>query len=311
MRWLFALLLLVPVAIHAADSPTRSDRIRVLIVDGFSNHDWKLTTKLLRGILAANGRFDVDVSTTPATRDDPAWAQWRPKFSNYDVVIQTCNNLGNGLEWPDVVREDFARYVRDGGGVYIFHSAQNSFRGWKEYEQITGLLWRDKNYGPSIRIDEKGDVVRIPPGEGENTGHPARIEGVIVRLGDHPIHKGLPRAWKTPTLEVYRYCRGPAENLEVISCVRDPEHPEYAWPSEWVTHYGKGRAYVSTFGHVWTGDVQPASLRCAGVQTIIPRVLEWLAGREVDASVPKDFPTDKAVSIRPDVVLPASDQAGS
>jgi len=90
----------------------------------------------------------------------------------------------------------------------------------------------------------------------------------------------------------------------VLSYVRDPEKPEYAWPSEWVTHYGKGRAYVSTFGHVWAGDVQPASLRCAGVQTIIPRVLEWLAGCEVDASVPRDFPTDRAVSIRPEIAVP-------
>ena len=86
--------------------------------------------------------------------------------------------------------------------------------------------------------------------------------------------------------------------------MRDPEHPAIAWPSEWVTHYGKGRAYVSTFGHVWAGDVQPASLRCAGVQTVIPRVLEWLAGREVDASVPPDFPTEEAVSIRPEITLP-------
>jgi type 1 glutamine amidotransferase len=304
MRWLLALLSLALPIVHAADAPSGSGRIRVLITEGFSNHDWKLTTKLLRGILEADGRFDVDVSTAPGTKDDPAWAQWRPKFSDYDVVIQTCNSLGNGLEWPPAVREDFARYVREGGGVYIFHSGQNSFRGWKEYEQIVGLLWRDKGDGPSIRIDENGEVVRIPAGVGENSGHPPRIAGVIVRRGDHPIHKGLPRAWKTPELEVYRYCRGPAENLEVLSFVRDPERPEYAWPAEWVTRYGSGRAYVSTFGHVWAGDVQPASLRCAGVQTVIPRVLEWLAGREVDASAPPDFPTKEAVSIRPEITVP-------
>jgi len=83
-----------------------------------------------------------------------------------------------------------------------------------------------------------------------------------------------------------------------------PARPEIRWPCEWVTHYGKGRAYVSTFGHVWAGDVQPASLRCAGVQTLIPRVLEWLAGREVDPAVPKDFPTAAAVSIRPEIAVP-------
>ena len=305
MRWFFSILFFACATARAADSPTAAGPIHVLIVDGFSNHDWRRTTELLRGILAANGGFDVAVSTAPATKDSPAWDAWRPKFSDYDVVIQTCNDInGSGPPWPPVVREDFARYVWDGGGVYIFHSAQNAFRGWKEYERIVGLSWRDRNYGPSIRIGDKGEVIRIPSGEGESTGHPARIEGVITRLGDHPIHKGLPRAWKTPMLEVYRYCRGPAENLEVLSWVADPARPEIRWPCEWVTHYGKGRAYVSTFGHVWAGDVQPASLRCAGVQTLIPRVLEWLAGREVDPAVPKDFPTAGAVSIRPEIAVP-------
>jgi uncharacterized protein len=40
---------------------------RVLIVDGFSNHDWRQTTALIRGILASKGSFTVDVSTAPQT----------------------------------------------------------------------------------------------------------------------------------------------------------------------------------------------------------------------------------------------------
>ena len=41
--WLLAVLLS---SAHAADA-----KIRVLIVDGFSNHDWRQTTSLLRGLL--------------------------------------------------------------------------------------------------------------------------------------------------------------------------------------------------------------------------------------------------------------------
>jgi type 1 glutamine amidotransferase len=70
------------------------------------------------------------------------------------------------------------------------------------------------------------------------------------------------------------------------------------WPVEWTTTYGKGRVYVSTYGHVWKGDVQPESMRCAAVETIIPRALEWLAGRPVTFPVAKDFPGVDAVSVR-------------
>ena len=44
---------------------TSGEKIRVLIVDGFSNHDWQQTTALICGILAPGGLFDVAVSTAP------------------------------------------------------------------------------------------------------------------------------------------------------------------------------------------------------------------------------------------------------
>ena len=70
------------------------------------------------------------------------------------------------------------------------------------------------------------------------------------------------------------------------------------WPVEWTTTYGKGRVYISTYGHVWPGDVDPPGLRDAAVQTIIPRALEWLARRPVTYPVPQDFPGASAVSLR-------------
>ena len=40
--------------------------IPVLIVDGFSNHDWKQTTIVMKWILEKSNRFRVDISTVPA-----------------------------------------------------------------------------------------------------------------------------------------------------------------------------------------------------------------------------------------------------
>ena len=42
-----------------------SGKIKVLILDGYSNHAWQYNTALLRGILEPTGLFDVTVSTTP------------------------------------------------------------------------------------------------------------------------------------------------------------------------------------------------------------------------------------------------------
>ncbi len=277
-------------------------KIRVLIVDGFSNHDWRQTTSLIKGILASSGLFDVAVSTAPETTNDSAWASWHPKFSDYDVVIQTCNDINHGPPWPDTVKRDFETFVRDGGGVYIFHSAENAFVGWKEYERMVGLCWRKADYGTAIRINKDGTLVQIPPGEGGGTNHGKRGDVLVTRLGDDPIHAGMPRAWLSPEMEVYYFARGPAEDLQVLAYARDTRPGQgWLWPVEWTVNYGKGRVYVSTYGHVWRGDVQPASMRCAAVQTIIPRAVQWLANRPVTIPVPPDFPGTNVVSVRPEL----------
>src|SRR5579871_2121586 len=252
--FLCALAIFLAVALPSFAKP-HEGKIRVLIVDGFSNHDWKQTTQLLRGILERAGEFDVDVSTAPQDPDSPEWAAWRPKFSNYDVVIQTCNdNANNGLllnvkkkpDWPEPVKHDFVNYVRRGGGIYIFHAAENAFVGWKEYEQMVGLSWREAGYGTAIRIGDDGKLIRIAPNDGSGTNHGQRGDVLVTLLGNDPIHAGMPRSWKSPDMEVYFYARGPAENVSVLAYARD-SNPKLGlfWPVEWTTNYGKGRVYIS------------------------------------------------------------------
>lgn len=295
--WFYLTCLLL--TIFVSDSLAAEGKIRVLIVDGFSNHDWRQTTALIRGILAPSRLFAVAVSTTPQTTNAADWAAWRPKFSDYDVVIQNCNDYGGGPKWPGPVKQSFENFVREGGGVYIFHSAENAFVGWKEYERMVGLCWRKANYGTSIRVNADGSLVRIPPGIGGGTSHGKRGDVLVTRLGDDLIHAGMPRAWMSPDMEVYYYARGPAEDVTVLAYARDSKPGQgLLWPVEWTVKYGKGRVYVSTYGHVWKGDVQPASMRCAAVQTIIPRAVQWLARRPVTIPVPPDFPGTNAVSVR-------------
>lgn len=284
----------------AAEPPAR-----VLIVDGYSNHDWRLTTALICGMIEPTGLFAVTVATAPATKDAPGWDAWRPKFSDYDVVIQTCNDLNGGPRWPRVVEEDFESFVRNGGGVYVWHGGNNAFSDWPAYNEMIGLGWRKKDFGPALAVSDAGELVRIPAGEGSDTGHGERIDTVVRRRGDHPIHAGLPRAWLTPDIEVYYYARGPAQNLDVISYGFDPQ-TKMNWPLEWTVAYGEGRVYTSTFGHVWKGDTQPARMRCAGLHTVVVRALQWLAGRPADFAVPADFPTAEEMSVRGEISLPAA-----
>ncbi|MEX2585008.1 MAG: ThuA domain-containing protein [Balneolaceae bacterium] len=292
--------------VYGSTSTDMDEPVRVLILDGVSNHNWELNTALIRGILEPEGLFDITVSTSPTRSDTTGWDAWRPDFSAYDVVIQTYNDINGGPSWPEEVKEDFEEYVRGGGGVFIYHSANNAFSDWDAYNHIIGLGWRRVDQGDALTVTEEGEVIRIPSGEGRGTGHGPRVDAMITRLGNHPIHEGLPRQWMTPDIEVYYYARGPAENVEVLSYTYDLQSEMY-WPIEWTTTYGAGRVYTASYGHVWHDDTQPERMRCAGVQTLLVRAVRWLAGDEGEYPVPEDFPTDDSFSIRPEIPLPENE----
>jgi type 1 glutamine amidotransferase len=281
-------------------------KIKVLIIDGVSNHNWKLNTKLLRGLLEPMGLFDVSVSTSPPTAAAPGWDTWRPKFADYDVVLQTYNDIQHGPPWPQEVRTAFVNFVHNGGGVFIYHSANNAFANWPEYNDIIGLGWRPVTYGAALKMSADGKITRLPPGQGRATSHAPRADVLVHTLGNHPIHQGLPAVWKSPLLEVYYDARGPDENVEVISYGQDPRYKDY-WPIEWTVTYGQGRVYASSFGHVWSDENetnQPVDLLAADEQTLIPRALQWLAKRPITIPVPDDFPTTEKTSIRANIPLP-------
>jgi type 1 glutamine amidotransferase len=275
----------------------RGKPIRVLIVDGFSNHDWKQTTAVTKWILEESGRFTVDISTIPT--DSLERAAWKPVFKKYAVVIQNTNNIQNTrLRWPVHAEQELEVYVKKGGGLYILHSANNAFPHWNEYDKMIGLGWRPATTGYALEIDAARNIVRIPPREGKGTSHGSRFNAIIQILNRHPINKGYPNQWKTASTEVYNFPRGPAENITVLSFAYDSTATHRMWPVEWVVAYGKGRVYNSSMGHLWRGDVYPPAYRCIGYQTTVIRAAEWLATGKVTYPVPDNFPTQDLVSLK-------------
>lgn len=273
-------------------------RIAILIVDGFSNHDWKQTTAVTKWILEQSNLFKIDVSTIP--EDSFQRQSWLPQFDKYAVVIQNTNNIQDPrLRWPVPAQQSLEKYVRKGGGLYILHSANNAFPEWKEYDKMIGLGWRPKTTGYAIEIDSADlHIIRYAPGEGKGTGHAERFNAVINILNRHPINNGYPAAWKTAYTEVYYFPRGDAENLTVLSYAYDSTGTHKFWPVEWVVAYGKGRVYNSSMGHLWKGETYPPAYRCIGFQTTMIRATEWLATGKVTWPVPADFPTKDSLSLK-------------
>lgn len=269
-----------------------AEKLKALIVDGQNNHNWKSTSPVLRQILENSGRFAVDVATSPGKGQD--LSGFRPKFAAYDVVVLNYN----GELWPEETRNDFVEYVKNGGGVSVIHAANNSFGGWKEYNEIIGLGgWggRNEKSGPYVRFKD-GKIVRDEsPGRGGSHGKRHEFN-VVVRDTQHPIVKGLPREWKHTADELYDRLRGPALQMEVLATAYSDkstggtgEHE----PMIMVIEYGKGRVFHTPMGHDTT------AMSGADFAVVVARGSEWAATGKVTLNeVPDDFPTDEKSSAR-------------
>jgi type 1 glutamine amidotransferase len=67
--------------------------------------------------------------------------------------------------------------------------------------------------------------------------------------------------------------------------------------------YGKARIFHIMLGHCGPTEEDNPAMQCAGFQTLLLRGAEWAATGEVTQSLPADFPTDKAVSLRKEYTI--------
>jgi hypothetical protein len=300
------------------------DKLKALIIDGQNNHSWKTTTPVLKWILEESGRFTVDISTTPpsqraapvAPKADASpeqkaaqetalakwkeqtaanaelWKQWRPVFKNYDVLVLNYN----GQDWPEAVRSEFVAYIRDGGGLVIYHAADNSFPNWPEFNEMIALGgWggRNEKSGPMVRYRDGKVVLDNSPGAGGTHGRPSEFL-VEIRDAEHPVTKGLPASWLHATDELYSKLRGPATNLTILATAHSSLTGENE-PILMVISFDKGRVFHTVLGH------DPAAMVDIGFQATLQRGAEWAATGQVTLPAPKpeEMPSDKIVKREP------------
>jgi type 1 glutamine amidotransferase len=244
-----ALILLLgsALAVAAAGGPGAAPGkdIRVLVLSGQSNHDWKSTTPKLVGILQSGGRSEVDVCNTPGTltaRD----------LAPYDVLVSHWNAFGldpAASAWPEETKRAYLDFVRRGKGHVVVHAGSASFADWPEYLELTLGTWKpgQSSHGPSHEF-------------------PVRMEDVR-----HPVTAGLApfttydELWNAPGL---------ADGAEVLaSSYSAPDQGGTGrWePSVLAGRYGQGRSLTILLGH------DAAAMDNAGFQALLLRAVEWAA----------------------------------
>lgn len=328
---LITCLLLLGVASLGVASLSAAEKLKVLLIDGQNNHAWQETSPVMVGIFERSGRFEVTVSTAPASapkgpkapqdksdeakrkfademkaweasvaknkaESAAAWEKWCPDFSAYDVVVSNYN----GELWPEPVRVALESYVKGGGGFVSVHAANNSFPEWPAYNEMIGVGgWggRSELSGPYLRKREGKWVNDSTAGRGGS--HGKQHEFVIeIQNPEHPITKGLPEKWMHSQDELYDRLRGPALGVTVLAAAFSTEDTGGSgeWePSLMAIPYGAGRVFHTALGH------SVVSMSGLGFQETLKRGTEWAAtGAVTFPAVSSDkLPADRAVSVQP------------
>jgi hypothetical protein len=301
MKRPYFLLLVLSVMLAWGTRAQAEDAIKVGILTGQNNHAWMMDTPVLKNILDEAEMFDTDILQTPDRKDPDKAAKWqafKPDLKAYDVIVLNYN----GENWPEHLKTAWLDYVSGGGKVFSFHAGNNPFRGWDEFEQMIGLLWRNNKSGKRVYFDEQGNKQTMEAGKGPGAGHGRQHAYLVDTLdNEHPVFKGLPDQWMHAKDELYHGQRGPAENMTVLLTAHASKESGGTGVSEpivWTIPYGDGLVMTNVMGHWWKNQKEGPALACAGFQTIFTRSLEWLATGKVTTDKPEDFPTKDAVSIR-------------
>lgn len=149
--------------LFARASVTAETPLRVLVLSGQNNHDWRETTPKLKTILTASGRFAVEVTEHPEQCDAQT-------FSRYDALLSNWNTFGNSgaTNWPEATRAALLDFVRGGKGFVVVHAGGCSFYDWLEYQQLVGASWKMGQ-----------------------TSHGSPHEFTVKPLDDHSITRGM------------------------------------------------------------------------------------------------------------------------
>ena len=270
--------------------------IQGVIITGQNNHNWPVSHKAIKMTLENSGLFCLDVAVSPKQGED--MSDFAVDFSKYKFVVLDYN----GDSWSPKMNAAFMDYVRGGGGVVVYHAADNAFTDWKEYNEMIALGgWggRDQASGPYFYW--KDGALQADDSAGNGGSHGFRHEYKMNCRASHPITKGLPDGWKHASDELYDRMRGPGG-------IKDLLYTSYSSPEQrgsgreeplvFTVKHGKGRVFHIMLGHCGDTLEDNPAMQCAGFQTLLLRGSEWCATGKVNQPVPKDFPTADRVSLR-------------
>lgn len=290
-------LLFVAFALLLACTVSARKPVKTLLITGQNNHNWQVSHVALKQILENSGRFEVDLAVSPGQGKD--MSGFVLDFTPYQLVVLDYN----GDAWPEETNKRFLEYAQSGGGIVVYHAADNAFSGWAEFNKICALGgWEGRNEKSGPYVYWQDDKLIKDSSAGVGGSHGQQHEYVLNgRNKVHPIVKGLPNKWRHTKDELYDRMRGPGNIKDILFTAYSDKETGGSGREEpliFTVDYGNARIFHTMLGHAGETVEDNPSMQCAGFQVLLLRGAEWAATGKVTQKVPADFPTESQSSYR-------------
>ncbi len=226
--------------------------LQVLILSGHGDPNWRVTTPVIRQILADTRRFDVRICETAAGLSPQTLA-------DFDVLIADHANIPPGSETEGAI----TKFVEAGKGLVLTQSALASF------------VERPASEGGKTRVesnDGKASPGIWPISLSPSTLSPVHFFTVKVAKDEHPIVQGIKRESKVA--DAYLQGLTILPGTEVLATALDTTKAGENGKEEPVllaARVGKGRVFATALGHDLSGMHEDTFI------TTLARGTEWAA----------------------------------
>ncbi|WP_297090258.1 DUF6807 family protein [uncultured Draconibacterium sp.] len=240
-----------------------SAKIKVLLLSGRNNHDWKTSTPFLKKMYESTGLFEVKITEKPERLSGV-------DFTEIDVVVSNWSSFPDKeYRWPAETEQALLSFIKNGGGFLTLHAATTAFYNWPAFKEISTGAWiKETNHGKKCE---------------------ARV---IIEKQKHPITKGMgdfstfEELWMQAEVNPYFMVLATAKNENTNKAGLGKQ------PVISVFEYGKGRICHNALGH------EVRQMRNIGFQTLMLRATEWAATGRVKQEIPQDLKSRTETAVK-------------
>jgi type 1 glutamine amidotransferase len=218
---------LVAAALPTVEAPREKHQILCFSKPyGFRHNSIEIGETMLKVMGEKTGLFEVTVSEDLANFE-------ADNIKKFDAICFNNNtHIQKGFK-DEALRESLINYVKNGGGIFAIHSATDG--GWPEYVDMIGGNFKSHPWGAGGTWDIANEDPTHPIVKEVHGGKGFKLKDELY------LYKDFDRSKQRVLMAL--------DMKSEVNATKKGDREDNDYALAWVKEYGKGRVFVSAFGH--------------------------------------------------------------